>query len=172
MCAKFADAKCKNDNCESDCEDAQSKTPSNCQEKADAVYSCAAKSKNVSCDDEGKPALAQGECSDELTALASCINDSSNAGDAGPGGSGGTCAAKLIQNTSCDACRKNSCCAESGACENNQDCLTIFQCISTNQCQDQQCITDCANQSPNGAQAAAAFYGCLQSHCASECSAP
>jgi hypothetical protein len=173
MCATFADAKCKNDNCESDCEDAQSNTPPRCQSKADAVYTCAANSKNVSCDDSGKPALAAGECTDELTALTSCLNDPSGSGnDGGPSGTGGTCAPKLIQNASCDSCRKGSCCAESGACENNQDCLTIFQCISTNQCQDQNCITDCANKSPNGTQAAAAFYDCLQNHCASECSAP
>jgi hypothetical protein len=72
---------------------------------------------------------------------------------------GGTCDASGDCQTCGDCAIAGACAPEMNACNVDQDCVALLDCLST--CQDQTCANDCASQYPGGQQAYMAMVTCV-----------
>lgn len=163
VCAKAASASCsKQSSCVADCEADQKKVPDGCKAQAEDALECAAtKATKFECSSSGKP-LAKDGCETESKALVDCVLGGGKT-DAGPK----DCGNLSSGSAACDTCVNASCCAEAAACSGDAACTNILDCFSS--CTNSACYTTCENANPTGVAKERAFYGCLDSKCASAC---
>lgn len=70
--------------------------------------------------------------------------------------------------SACGTCMAKSCCAQLSACQGNQQCGTLNNCVQ--QCgNDQSCTSACVEQYPQGREPLIAVYECMNSKCTSGC---
>jgi hypothetical protein len=188
ICTRSQAAKCKNDapNCEAECENQISLTPSVCKTKERAFTACAERSK-FTCDAEGEAEAVS--CAKQFDDLYDCLeasvapdpsddddDDDDSTADAGirqsdasaaqtDAAAGDRCSPQADDNA-CDLCLRQNCCAEVATCDG--DCVGIFDCAIA--CDSQECVADCVTSAtPSGRQNFLTLTSCTEQHCASAC---
>jgi hypothetical protein len=103
-------------------------------------------------------------------------NSGTDDGGVGPDGGpvGGNCAGLMPTGTpACDTCLGASCCGESTACDNNQDCKDFNACLSdcdvNNPADAGTCVNQCVADHPTGNAVYANVIRCAGDHCAQPC---
>lgn len=89
----------------------------------------------------------------------------------GSGSSSSSTGSGTVDPGDCDACLNDA--SGEGCIEANNDCASSNSCIGfvncAYECQTQDCVTDCADEYPQGAGIYADLISCLCSECAAEC---
>jgi hypothetical protein len=67
----------------------------------------------------------------------------------------------------CDSCIAASCCSEDEACGNDNDCLSLINCMSA--CTDRNCQATCETTYPTGTNELNALDNCLENTCGTAC---
>lgn len=187
ICARSQAAKCKNDspNCEAECENQIAMTPAGCKAEERAFAACAERSR-FSCDAAGEAEAVS--CAKQFDAYAACLQASaepdtsddeddddatvdadagqSDAGPAQTDAAAGDRCSPQADDTACDLCLREHCCAEVATCEG--DCVAIFDCAVA--CDSEECVADCVTSaSPAGRQGFLTVTSCTEQHCESAC---
>ncbi len=79
-------------------------------------------------------------------------------------------------NPACNSCLFQGCSGQWAVCQQSTECISIYQCATKAGC-DQNCVTQCFNDHPNGQKEYTALYTCDQSaactsSCMSACNTP
>jgi hypothetical protein len=93
-------------------------------------------------------------------------------GDGEPGDGDGDAGCVPLGNTQCDACTAENCCDEIMACQADQDCTCLSDCVAMN-VEPQMCLQMC-NIDPNGLMnpQLLALRECRNAECMQECMMP
>lgn len=100
----------------------------------------------------------------------------SGAGASGKGGTSGGAGASgdnacngAMADSKCGQCLQDSCCDDLLACQHDNDCLTLTDCVGN--CSDDSCVQSCADSaSSSSVDLYNTFIDCATGHCDAECS--
>lgn len=67
----------------------------------------------------------------------------------------------------CEACILTSCCGDTTACTNDEECSSAYSCLA--ECSTESCIESCAYSYPRGTELLANLLSCAEAACARPC---
>lgn len=94
---------------------------------------------------------------------------SGSGGTSGGAGTSGDACSGVMVDGKCGQCLADSCCDELIACQHDNDCLTLTDCVGN--CNDDSCVQTCADSaSSSSVDLYNTFIDCASGSCESECS--